>query len=1091
MVHIDWKRFVFSAFFVSVTLFGVTDSQTNSADGDDDPTLSNSHFETTQVTEWTSVTSLTGWTVGSSVNLVPNGDAAWGSLDSGNYNVYVALQGPGTYIEQTLSNLIASRNYWLSMYIATRPSDADGGTLTITVDGKPVYSGTPPNDKFIVQMENFIPNSTTVTIKVLNSSPNGDHTMFVDGFAITDGNPKLLNGDFELYDSRDVNAEANVANDDGFMYVTRMLGWDPYPDPTGGRVLIKNGAEGAAWGGSDSGSGIYYFALQTENYFIEQTVEGISTTGVYTLKFVYSARNPETCPQTCSGGNTLLAFVDGVQILEVQPVWNSWVEHEVTFGSTTSPRTSASTVIRFENRSPGVDSAVFIDNVRLPGTLLIANYDFESQSARCSVTSITSYIASGDFCIFDNSETTANEHGCTFHSQSGNTYLSMNTQNSYVEQAVGGLTQFDYYWITWKVAACAAGGSMAFYVDDVQVWIGEPPTTGFATINYVLYATSTSHKFKWQNMGTTPVYLDYLTIVRGVLPSACGRRGAKVAVRSAQGCSLRRVAGAGPKWQCGRLRGAPFGVWPARGKMAKSGRLRGAFGVWPARGAKCGSGAGEIIRDIGLFHRIQHTPPPVAMSVWVYIDSVQPQYGYYLLDARYSNTRDSRWYEGFTLGDKEAVFGFGAVGEYWNDLYIDGEPAEIHWNSVKTNVWMHLHLSSNRSVNDDWNVMSRVMTGVEEVTYGNLKGRLGSVFQWSRELSPGEVHAIATSTWDKHGYFVNFTFNPYTMGLAHLFNLEEGEGNLLFDTVHPGDTEYMGQVFPRRGNYNVGGGDPPEWVYGEAPTGLGWHVVDLPIAPPRPPSPPPSIPNPPSPPPSPRPPPYLPPSLALPIHLPYPSLPLRRGSRVHLRTLPSPATPRPPPSSTWSDAWAESLATTRWGTPPGAQVLRVVNGEIYFWQMDLGAMTLQDRGFVVTLSDQFTSGVSGFAPGSSATVTSVSDGPGFRRRALASLADGDLAPSRAVARKLLGGLYVGSFSVMDGPQYLSFAPPAAFTCQEACAAVFGAGAYYGSVNRCADSPAQFPFFPRGSLVECWLRSHSEPPQSLSRRSSGRPSAGEM
>eukprot|EP00854_Cymbomonas_tetramitiformis_P006903 gene6903-8238_t len=757
MVHIDWKRFVFSAFFVSVTLFGVTDSQTNSADGDDDPTLSNSHFETTQVTEWTSVTSLTGWTVGSSVNLVPNGDAAWGSLDSGNYNVYVALQGPGTYIEQTLSNLIASRNYWLSMYIATRPSDADGGTLTITVDGKPVYSGTPPNDKFIVQMENFIPNSTTVTIKVLNSSPNGDHTMFVDGrkrifvthafwsvcLALTDGNPKLLNGDFELYDSRDVNAEANVANDDGFMYVTRMLGWDPYPDPTGGRVLIKNGAEGAAWGGSDSGSGIYYFALQTENYFIEQTVEGISTTGVYTLKFVYSARNPETCPQTCSGGNTLLAFVDGVQILEVQPVWNSWVEHEVTFGSTTSPRTSASTVIRFENRSPGVDSAVFIDNVRLPGTLLIANYDFESQSARCSVTSITSYIASGDFCIFDNSETTANEHGCTFHSQSGNTYLSMNTQNSYVEQAVGGLTQFDYYWITWKVAACAAGGSMAFYVDDVQVWIGEPPTTGFATINYVLYATSTSHKFKWQNMGTTPVYLDYLTIVRGVLPSACGRRGAKVAVRSAQG----------------------------------------------------------------------------------------------------------------------------------------------------------------------------VMTGVEEVTYGNLKGRLGSVFQWSRELSPGEVHAIATSTWDKHGYFVNFTFNPYTMGLAHLFNLEEGEGNLLFDTVHP-----------------------------------------------------------------------------------------------------------------------------------GAQVLRVVNGEIYFWQMDLGAMTLQDRGFVVTLSDQFTSGVSGFAPGSSATVTSVSDGPGFRRRALASLADGDLAPSRAVARKLLGGLYVGSFSVMDGPQYLSFAPPAAFTCQEACAAVFGAGAYYGSVN---------------------------------------------
>eukprot|EP00854_Cymbomonas_tetramitiformis_P010689 gene10689-12640_t len=400
---------------------------------DVDPEVGNGSFESDQTTTWTYATTLTSWTSG------------YGSM-------YIGLQGSGAYIEQTVSGLLPGHTYWVSMMFSKAVSDTAFESTAFTA---------------------FNATGASVKIKIANSSPSGDFTVFADFVIITDGNPKLLNGDFEEQDTIDP-----------WAYVTSVTGYES----GGSRVIIKNGPEGSDWGGLDSKSGTYYFALQDTDDYIEQTVHGLSPVGTYTITFMYASR-PPVCG-TCLSGGKLSFFVDGVEVWSALPSNSAWATYTYTFAATTTYKK-----FRWENTSPVTqlvdnDKAVFIDNIVLPGTILFGDYDFETGGATgCSITSLTSWTWTGTICIFANAA--QNTDGCTFDSYSGETYLSMETAGTEIHQTATGMEVSQTWVITWKMAACKAGAKLGFYIDDSLVWTGYPPTTGFVIVNHIYVATGT------------------------------------------------------------------------------------------------------------------------------------------------------------------------------------------------------------------------------------------------------------------------------------------------------------------------------------------------------------------------------------------------------------------------------------------------------------------------------------------------------------------------------------------------------------------------------------------------------------------------
>ncbi|KAK3244740.1 hypothetical protein CYMTET_45666 [Cymbomonas tetramitiformis] len=468
---------------------------------DIDPEVGNGSFEAEQRTSWAYSTSLTSWTVGSNVVLIPTGDVAWGSLSSGYGSMHIGLQGAGTTIQQTVSGLLTGYTYWVSMVLASRD---DGAKVGLYIDGSLAWSVTPSTSTFeATPFTAFQATGTSVTLKIINDSPSGDYTAFVDFVIISDGNPKTLNGDFEEQDYVTP-----------WKYMTNVTGWNG----AGSRVIITNGATGSDWGGLDSGSGKYYLALQDTDDYVEQVIHGLSPVGTYTMTFLYASR-PPVCG-TCLSGGTLAFIVDGVQIWSTIPSNTAWANYTYTFTSTSTWKK-----FRWENTSPVTvelnnDKAVFIDNIVLPGTALIGDYDFETGGTTgCSITSLTSWSWSGSLCIFKNAET--NSDGCNFDSYSGETYLSMETSGTYIYQAATGMSSGQTWIITWRMAACKNDALLKFFIDNGLVWSGEPPTTGFVTINYIYNSNSTGVTFKWLNdspVADVEIYLDYITIVEVIAP---------------------------------------------------------------------------------------------------------------------------------------------------------------------------------------------------------------------------------------------------------------------------------------------------------------------------------------------------------------------------------------------------------------------------------------------------------------------------------------------------------------------------------------------------------------------------------------------
>ncbi|KAK3266151.1 hypothetical protein CYMTET_25205 [Cymbomonas tetramitiformis] len=153
---------------------------------DVDPEVGNGSFESDQTTTWTYATTLTSWTVGSICILVPNSASEpWGGLQSGYGSMYIGLQGSGAYIEQTVSGLLPGHTYWVSMMVAGRTGNT-GATIALYLDSTLQLSKAVSDTAFeSTAFTAFNATGASVKIKIANSSPSGDFTVFADFVIIT------------------------------------------------------------------------------------------------------------------------------------------------------------------------------------------------------------------------------------------------------------------------------------------------------------------------------------------------------------------------------------------------------------------------------------------------------------------------------------------------------------------------------------------------------------------------------------------------------------------------------------------------------------------------------------------------------------------------------------------------------------------------------------------------------------------------------------------------------------------------------------------------------------------------------------------
>ncbi|KAK3261547.1 hypothetical protein CYMTET_29549, partial [Cymbomonas tetramitiformis] len=413
-----------------------------------------------------------------------------------------------------------------------------------------------------------------------------------------------------------------------------------------------------------------------------------------------------------------------------------------------------------------------------------------------------------------------------------------------------------------------------------------------------------------------------------------------------------------------------------------------------------------------------------AVSMWIWIETEQPsEYENFLVDARYSNTIESRP----DLGDANMYYGSSAAGSGFKDVYVDAvlgsldERGVVEWDgNIKYMQWMHVHLNAKYAFSDDLNIMSKSVTGDQIYVPGPMKGKLATVYEWGRNLPADEISLIAV------GPYRGYKYNPYTAKLLGYWNIEEGEGMYVWDQNQPAVSEMRGRLFPWV--------NPPKWLY-ENPNAAGWHLVSMPTRPPAPrrtlppPSPPVSLPAPPEPP------------------VPHPLRSLHRA-----RLPPEPRTSSPtrhppppyilapskhpkPPQSWMSHPWGETRWNVNWNAPPGSVVSSIISGTVYFWDMSwLDYSSVNSVHF----NDVFTNDLA------SAAGTSTSD------VSITSVTGGEPGSQPVKRRRLLGAAYRGSFRVGDGPPLgnASSAAPAALSCKQACASLYGgwANAYYGSIT---------------------------------------------
>ncbi|KAK3233289.1 hypothetical protein CYMTET_56406 [Cymbomonas tetramitiformis] len=190
------------------------------------------------------------------------------------------------------------------------------------------------------------------------------------------------------------------------------------------------------------------------------------------------------------------------------------------------------------------------------------------------------------------------------------------------------------------------------------------------------------------------------------------------------------------------------------------------------------------------YMQLPHMQGIVGVSMWVRVETTQPNALHYLLDARYGAT--------------EGYFSNSQTGQDWVTLYVDGElQPDTQWSNVPQGGWAHVHVEAGAALADDITFMCRSAT-TNTYVVNCLKGRLAEVYTWTRALEAVIAGAIALG-FDYHHHEGS--------GLDAYFTMEEGEGVRVRDFMHPLERQAV-----------LSGG--PLWLP-EVPDGAGWHSLGI------------------------------------------------------------------------------------------------------------------------------------------------------------------------------------------------------------------------------------------------------------------------
>lgn len=139
------------------------------------------------------------WQAAYDVNLVRNGNLAWGGLNPSVNTYYIALQksrtgAVGGKIQQTITGLVAGSTYQLTFLAANRPAGCwprcISTQLGVYIDSMREMTLNPPTTGFQKYQQTILATTTTLTVSFENMRDptlDGDTSVFVADVTLTSG----------------------------------------------------------------------------------------------------------------------------------------------------------------------------------------------------------------------------------------------------------------------------------------------------------------------------------------------------------------------------------------------------------------------------------------------------------------------------------------------------------------------------------------------------------------------------------------------------------------------------------------------------------------------------------------------------------------------------------------------------------------------------------------------------------------------------------------------------------------------------------------------------------------------------------------
>jgi uncharacterized membrane protein len=439
----------------------------------------------------------------------PNGP--WGAGDQtaqgapeGSY--FVSIQGAGANLKQTL-RVTAGSSYTVKFY-CTHRRDAEGlnwggsaEELQVMIDGVEVWESSHPPDEFQEQIAQFTATGSTAELQFLNSSPDGDNSVFVDFVRVNaiDGGVAIefANGDFE------------ADTIDGYVYVL-PTDWDG----GGGTVIVQNG--NGPWGGLDSGSGGYFMSVQSSGAFLQQEVPGLTAGGTYAISFLTAKR-----PNDAGDDETLKVLVDGAVIWEGVSPPDAFEETTAVFKAS-----GASAVIRVENDSPAGDKSIFVDRfkmktVEVGADVPVANSGFDEDEVDGYVYVLPAgWGGDGGTVIVNN----GNGPWGGLSSGKGTNFMSIQGSGAFLEQELSGLTAGTVYNVKFWGAHRPGYGddeTLVVKIDGTSIWATTHPGDDFTLYSAAFRASGDVGTVRFENDspgGDKSVFIDAVSVTAMTVP---------------------------------------------------------------------------------------------------------------------------------------------------------------------------------------------------------------------------------------------------------------------------------------------------------------------------------------------------------------------------------------------------------------------------------------------------------------------------------------------------------------------------------------------------------------------------------------------